>query len=376
MLVLLLVRLGHHIWASSGPSMCGSWLLDYVSEMPKQLKMPEDLVRTEPDPMSDRDLLVALRDPASAATQSLAEHLRTDEACCISPLRELLPGLSLVEAPNFTIRLSERAANPLLRAGAGSLRSLAPRTPDELRQIPLVGAKVAREILAVTLSEWAAAYLREDEEDQRVDLPQHVDVSDPLSSHEYQRRLSETLDEIEGATGFEAFRHRRLDLDASPTQSEVADAVGLKPGQVAHYEKAIDGKLARQMQDEDSPLFVAVAALKDRIGALARLPDLERTFAVVDPFERAMPKDAPQRRALLLLLAGLRVTDDWIVDVEIEEIVDALLKGLTEPGPASLDVIDRQLGRLGVRQDLRLPWVVGRSGYRVVEQKLVRVGGD
>lgn len=344
--------------------------------MPKQLKMPEDLVRAEPDPTSDRDLLVSLRDPASAATQSLAEHLRTDEACRSSPLRELLPGLSLVDAPNLTIRLSERAANPLLRVGAGSVRSLARRTPDELRQVPLIGAKVAREILAVTLSEWAAAYLREDEDDQRPASPRPVDASDPPSPHEYQRRLSEIFEEIEGATGFEAFRHRKLDLEASPTQSEVADALALKPEQVAHYEKAIGKKLARQMRDEDSPLFIAVTALKDGIGALARLPDLEGALVAVDPFERAMPKDAPQRRALLLLLAGLRVTNDWIVDVEIAEIVDALLKGLTEAGPASLDVIDRQLDRLGVRQDLRLPWVVAHSSYRVADQKLVRVDGD
>lgn len=342
--------------------------------MAKQLKMPEDLVRVEPDPRSDRDLLAALRDPASGATQSLAEYLRTDEACRSSPLRELLPGLLLVDAPNFTIRLSERAVNPLLRVGVGSVRSLARTTPDELGQVPLIGTKVAREILAVTLSEWAAAYLREDDEDQQAISPQHVDASDPPSVHEYQRHLSEIFDEIEGATGFEALRRRKLDPDASSTQSEVADALGLQPGQVAHYEKTIGEKLARQMRDENSPLLIAATALKDWVGALARSSDLERTFAAVDPFERAMPKDAPQRRALLLLLAGLRVTEDWIVDVEIEEIVDALLKGLTESGPASLDVIDRQLGRLGVRQDLRLPWVVGRAGYRVAEQRLFRVG--
>jgi Bacterial RNA polymerase, alpha chain C terminal domain len=334
--------------------------------------MPESLVRTEPDPTGDRVLLLALRDPAGAAARGLAEYLRAEEACRNSPLRELLPGLLLIDAPNFTIQLSERAVNPLLRVGAGSLRALAPMTPDELRQVPRLGTKTVSEILAAVLSEWATAYLGGDEDDQPVDLQHPAAAPDALDV----RRLLDAFDEIEGATGFEAFRRRKLDPDESLSQSEIAAALGLKPVQLPHYEKAISEKLERQMRDADSSLSTAVAALKDGVGVLARRVDLDRTLAVIDPFERAISKDAPQRLALLLLLAGLRVTDDWVIDVEIEEIMDALLGGLTESGPASLDVIDRLLGRLGVRSDLRLPWVVSRLGYRVMEQSLRRVDDD
>jgi hypothetical protein len=344
--------------------------------MPGQLKKPESLVRAVPDSERDREALRELRDSGSPQAMELAERLLSDEAWRCSLLGELLPGLPLIDAPNFSIRLSIRAANPVLKADLATLRALATRAPVDLLGLPGLGKRTAEELLATVVSEWAAAYLGEDEKNQEASPQQPADASEALDPREHQRRLSDAFDEIEETTGFEAYRRRKLDPGESPSQSEVAAALGLKPEQVPHYERAISRKLARQMRDEDSGLSVAVAALKEGIGALARPHDLERTLATIDPVKRAMPKDAPQRRALLLLLAGLRVTDEWITDVEIEEIVDALLKGLTESGPASLDVIDRQLGRLGVRQDLRLPWVIEHPAYRVVEKKLVRVGDD
>lgn len=331
------------------------------------------LVRTVPDPEGDRETLRELRDSGGAAAKELAERLLDSEAWRNLPLGQLLPGLALIEAPNFSIRLSVRAANPLLRADLATLRALATWAPASLLGLPGIGKGLAEEVLAIVVSEWAAAYLGEDERDHQ-DRPQPADASDALHLRERQRRLADVFDEIEGTTGFEAFRRRKLDPGESPSQSEVAAALGLRPEQVPHYERAIREKLARLMRDESSQMSAAIAALKEGVGVLARPADLDRTLAVIDPFQRAMSKDAPQRRALFLLLAGLRVTDDWIVDTEIEEIVDALLRGLTESGPASLDVIDRQLDRLGVRQDLRLPWVVAHPDYRVAEQKLVRVG--
>ena len=81
----------------------------------------------------------------------------------------------------------------------------------------------------------------------------------------------------------------------------------------------------------------------------------------------------PHRRALLFQLAGFRVSAEWVVDVEIDDIVNALLRGLTESGSADLDVLDRQLARLRVPEDLRLAWIVEQSGYHVVDGELVRI---
>jgi len=317
--------------------------------------------------------LLELRDSDSPAAQGFAERLLSDEVWRSSLLGELLPGLPLIDAPNFSIRLSVRAANPILKADLAGLRDLATKAPVDLLALPGIGEETAREVLATAVSEWAAAYLGGDKGDQEASPQQPAKA---LGRREHQRRLSDAFDEIERATGFEVFRRRKLDPGESPSQSEVAAALGLKPEQVPHYERAIGKKLTRQMGDKDSRLSVAVAALKDGIGVLARPQDLESTLAAIDPLERAMSKDAPQRRALLLLLAGYRMTDDWVIDVEIAEIVDGLLKGLTETGPADLDAVDRLLARLGVQKDLRLSWVVAQPDYRIVEQKLVRVGGD
>jgi hypothetical protein len=348
--------------------------LDYVPEMPGQLKKPESLVRAAPDPEGDKETLLELRNAGSPQAKVLAERLLSDEVWRGLPLGELLPGLPLVDAPNFSIRLSVRAANAILKADLATLRAMATRAPVDLLALPSLGQKTVEEILATVVSEWAAAYLGEDEKSQGGHSQQPADDAPYVFDPQAQQRLADALDEIEGATGFEAFRRRNLEPGERPSQSEVAAALGLKPEQVPHYERTLREKLERLMRDEDSQLSGAVAALKNGVGVFARPSDLERTLAAIDPLERAMPEDAPQRRSLLLLLAGLRVTDDWIIDAEIEEIVDALLKGLTESGPVSLDVLDHQLGRLGVRQDLRLPWVVARSGYRVAEQKLARTG--
>lgn len=343
--------------------------------MPDRLNELESLVRAAPDPESDREALLELQDSGSPQAHVLAERLLNDETWRSSQLGKLLPGLSLIDAPNFLIRLSERAVNPILRADLATLRALAMKTPAELLALRGIGKGFAREVLTIAMSEWAAAYLGEAGKEQGRPRPPADDAA-PFDPREHQRRLSDAFDEIEKAVGFEAFRCRKLDPGEVPSQSEVAAALGLKPEQVPHYERAISNKLAQRMRDEGSPLSVAVATLKDGIGALGRPHDLERTLAEVDPLERAMPKGAPQRRSLLLLLANLRETHDWIIDVEIEEIVLGLFKGLTEAVPADLDVVDRLLARLGIKKDLRIPWVVAQPGYRITEQKLMRIDGD
>lgn len=341
--------------------------------MPEEL---EKLIGAAPDPGRDREALVELRDSGSPEVQKLAEHLLSDEEWCSSRLGQLLPGLSLIEAPNFLIRLNERAVNPILKAELGTLRALATKTPMEILDLPGIGKGLAEEILAITVSEWTTAYLGDEDRGSRASASQSADASEAPDPRERQRRLSDTFEKIEALAGFDAFRCRKLDPGKTPSQSEAAAALGLKPEQVARYEKVIAQKLAQRMQDEDTRLAEAVSVLKDAIGVLARPQDLESALETVDPLKRAMPKDAPQRRALLLLLAGLRESDGWVVDVDIEEIVDALLKGLTESGPADLDVLDRQLDRLGMRADLRLPWTASRPGYRMIRGQLVRSDGS
>lgn len=341
--------------------------------MPTSLEKLECLVCAVPDPSADRDALLELRDSTSAVAQGFAERLHTEGEWRSFPLRELLPGLSLITAPNFSIRLSVRAANPILRVGAGTLKALAGMTPAAILSLPHIGKKTAEEILAAAVSEWAAAYLDQGEED-RVQPPLGEGVAPPIQNVERrQHDLADAFARIEQAVGFEAFRRRQLDSASSPTQSEVGIDLRISSERVAHYERTIREMLSKQMRSKQSPLSIAALDLQDRLGALARPQDLKEALAAIDPAKRTMPESMPHRRALLLWLAGFRLSADWVVDIEIEGIVDALLRGLTECGPTDLDVIERQLARLGVREDLRLPWIVSQPGLRVVGQELTRV---
>ena len=336
------------------------------------LEKLERLIGVVPNPAVDRDALLALRDPANVLARDLAARLHTNAEWSSAPLRDLLPGLSLIAAPNFLIRLSLRAANPLLRVDVGSLKALAPRTPDDILLVPRIGTGTGEEILAVVLSEWAMAYL--DEGPARVE-PRSSGEDAPKVKSE-PRELAKALAGIEGVVAFEAYRRRQLDPGVSPTQSEVAADLGIPPERVAHYEKTIRGMLEKQMRKKQSALSSAAAYLQERLGPLARPQELDGALVELDPADRALPDDMPHRRTLLLSLAGLRSSAQWVVDVEIEGIVDALLRGLTESGPVDLDVIDRQLARLGVRKELRLPWIVIQSGFQVANGRLARIDGE
>jgi len=337
------------------------------------LEKLEQLIGAVPNPVVDRDALLALRDPANPVTRALAARLHTNAEWSSLPLRDLLPGLSLIAAPNFLIRLSLRAANPLLRVDLGSLKVLAARTPDEILLAPHIGTETIEEILAVALSEWAMAYLDEDESTPVESQSSGEDARDVMPD---PRDLAEALAQIERAVAFEAYRRRQLDPGANPTQSEVASDLGIPPERVAHYEKTIRVMLEKQMRKKQSALLAATVYLRERLGALARPQELNRALGELDPADTAFPEDMPHRRMLLLSLAGFHSGAEWVVDVEIAGIVDALLKGLTESGPVDLDVIDRQLARLGFREGLRLPWIVSRPGFEVANGRLVRIDGS
>jgi hypothetical protein len=74
-------------------------------------------------------------------------------------LRELLPGLDLLESASFSDLFSTRACNCLARDGKSTWTSLASMTPLSFHWLPDVGAKTVEEILMVTINEWASSYL-------------------------------------------------------------------------------------------------------------------------------------------------------------------------------------------------------------------------
>ncbi len=255
----------------------------------------------------------------------------------------------------------------------GSLKAVAAITPDTIFQVPRIGTETGEEILAVTLSEWAMAYL---DEGGPTRVEPRSSGGEAAKLKPTPHALAKVFARIERATAFEAYRRRQLDPCPIPTQSEVAVDLGIPSERVAHYERTIRGMLEKQMRDKESPFSAVADYLRDRLGPLSRPHDLSDAIATIDPAERTMPESMPHRRALLLQLAGFRVSAEWVVDVEIEGIIEALLRGLTESGPAELDALARQLARLGVREELRFSWIVGQPGFRVVDGDLVRIDND
>jgi Bacterial RNA polymerase, alpha chain C terminal domain len=340
--------------------------------LPASLDNFERLICHAPDPVADEEALLELADPSDAAAKRLGEILRTKDEWAVLPLRELLPGLSLVDDPHFSARLSVRAANAILRARVGSLRDLAAMTPKAIFELPQIGGKVADEILAVVVGLWAMAYA--DSGKDRPRLSTRMAAAQPIQAPVRLDDLTDALVRIEESAGFEAFRRRQLNPGAQPTQAKVALELEIPPERVAHYERVIREKLAKQVRNEQSPVPIAIAQLRSELGVLARRPDLEQALATIDPTRIAVPDDKPHRVELILQLAGYRISAEWVVDIEVEDIINTLVKGATERGAADLKILDRQLARLGVREELRLPWLVSQPGFLVADQRLVRTG--
>jgi hypothetical protein len=342
--------------------------------LPASLDKLESLICHVPDPVADEEILLALGDPNHPSAKRLGESLRTKDKWAGLPLRELLPGLSLVDDPHFSVRLSVRAANAILRAHAGSLKDLAAMTPEAIFGLPQIGGKVADEIFAVAIGLWATAYA--DSGKDRPRLSTRMVAAQPIQEPGRLGDLTDALVRIEESAGFEAFRRRQLNSGAQPTQAKVAHELEIPPERVAHYERVIREKLAKQVRNEQSPVPIAIAQLRNELGVLARRPDLEHALETIDPAGIAIPDDKPYRVDLILQLAGYRLLPEWVVDVEIEGIINVLARGATEYGGADLKVLDGQLARLGVREDLRLPWLVSQPGFRVADQHLERITGS
>lgn len=282
-----------------------------------------------------------------------------------------MPGLGLVEATDFSVRLSVRAANCLGRAECITLSTLAALTPEKILDLPSVGTNVAEEIFSVAASEWAASYLTATERALR-DRSAGVASDDRGSINVAARDLADALAEVEAIGGFIAFRRRRLDID-NPTQSKVAMELGVSGSRVSRLERAVHSKLSRKLRDNDWAITKAVSSLRERLGSLALLNDLDDILAAIDPAGAVLSDDLPHRRVLLLDLAGYQVSGQWVLGPEIESLTQAILSDLTKEGQVDIESARQSLVRLGIKEVIQLPWIINQPDFRVVDGKLLRV---
>ncbi len=331
------------------------------------------LIGRAPDPLADDESLSVLRDPGEADAQWLIGRLHTDSELRYSPLRELMPGVGLVESPHFSIRLSVRAANCLARADASTLTALAGLTPAEILALPDVGLKTGEEILLAVADEWATSYQAAGDDKTAGEEGTNGRTPQP-NSHKRGDSVIELADafgELERAGGFHAYRRRQLDPD-HPSQSKVAEELDVSGSRISQNERAIRALLSKRIRDDAWPISSAVAEMREQLGSVALPRELEDVLEVLDPTGAVLSADLSQRRVLLLQLGGYRISGEWVLGPDIELLTMAVLTGLTASGRADLDFVGRHLARLGIRKVLQIPWIISQPGFQVVDGELLR----
>jgi Bacterial RNA polymerase, alpha chain C terminal domain len=331
----------------------------------------EDMVGRSPNPDVDRPLLLKLCDPKDPSSSELVRHLHTRAEWRRLPLRELLPGLDLVDSPSFTDRLGVRAANCIGQAKARTLTWLASLTPDAICHRPNVGKKTLEEILGAVVAEWASAYLWQAQSGSSAG----GSTKEPqwANKRPRDRSLSSAFADLERAPGFTVFKQRQLESEEGPTLKEAAAKLGISGSRVGQKEAAIRALLSRRMRDSEWPIRLAAERLQRCLGSVAHRAELIDALAEVDGDEGALFDALPHRSALLLWLSGYRVAGEWVLGPDIEDLTTTVLRALTERGLASVDQVGQHLSRLGVREELQLPWILSQYGFRILDGELMRI---
>jgi hypothetical protein len=325
-----------------------------------------DLIGRAPDPAGDAPTLQTLLDPADSALQRFSERLCHDH-WREQPLRELLPGLDLVDASAFSDHLDVRAANALGRVDLRGLSEVAGMTPAQIADLPRIGTRTTQLILTATIREWAAAYLEMKDGTASADRP--------IGGERPSKRLglgglATAFERLEGMAAFDTFRQRRLD-DHPPSVRTLAARLSVSTQLIYEREARIERVLASGMRDDDWPIRIAVEEMRTWLGSVARPQDLDDAQAAIGIDSRALPSHLPHRLSLLLRLGGYRVTREWILDRDIEALTGAVLAVALSNYSGDLDAVGRRLSLLGVREELQLPWLASRHGFKIVDGRLV-----
>jgi hypothetical protein len=323
-----------------------------------------DLIGRTPDPVDDASSLRSLLDPDEAAIRRFCEGLCQGERR-EWPLREQLPGLDLVESPTFSDHLDVRAANALGRVGSLRLSNLATTSPARLIDVPGIGAGTIQLILAAITREWAAAYLRAGDGAEGTD--RGANGEGPLKPASSEG-LVDAFEKLEGLAAFETFRQRQLD-DDPPSVRDLAMRLGVSTQLIYEKEARIERVLASRMREDDWPIRIAVEEMRERLGSVASLRDLDEAREAID--SRALPSHLPHRVPLLLKLGSYQVKGEWVLDHDIEALTGAVLAAALGNSSDDVDAVARHLSRLGIREELQLPWLTSRHGFKIVDGRLI-----
>jgi hypothetical protein len=336
----------------------------------------EELIGRAPDAVADRRALTELREAASPAFRKLVRDIYTREDWRCSLLGALLPGLALVLSPRLVDLLGVRAFNTLTRAELTDWSALAACSPVSLAALPGVGPETVEEVTAVAVREWAAAYLHAGEGASRPGPPGSR-RDEPARGHAVEpngpSELALAFEELEKMPSFDVLKRRQLDPGKAPSLAALAAERGLSKERIRQMQATIRGLLESQTRDDFRPIRVAAEAIRDRLGAVARTGELDAVFAAFDPAGIALPAVLPHRRVLLLQLADYRASGQWTLGPDIESLTRVVLETLADSESTDLGTVGRHLSRLGVREELQLPWIVHQWGFRIVDGRVLRL---
>jgi hypothetical protein len=328
------------------------------------------LLGRSPDPEIDISKLRLLAaDPQGGEVAEFCRSIRSSDLQRVTPLRELLHGLELVEPTSFWDLLDSRAVNLFWRSGLDTWAALCRTSICTIEGLRGAGPRVVEATISGMARDWADAYLRRWGISGATASPPRVQTL-PAEHLAPLTDLRGAFERLEAQPGFQVFQVRFAATKA-PTLRELAASSGRSAQAVATGGSRVHRGLLRQMRNPDSPITSAVRYVEARAGSLATPPEMDSVFTDLHRESGSLPRTKAHRRGLLLWLGDYLVTEGWVLSRDLEIITKALLDALVADSSADVDRVADCLGKLGVREHLQLPWLATQRGYRILDGKLV-----
>ncbi len=202
----------------------------------------------------------------------------------------------------------------------------------------------------------------------------------PLPGKYGRYDLAQAFADLEANVGprsWEVFVQRQLAAETRPTLESLGQQLGVTRERIRQLESQAQRTVSQMTADpKQSVLRRAAERLHNQLGEVARASDLQSALTVIDPSGHAL-EGHPERTRLLLSLAGPYThAVEWILKVNIAQLVRVKLREATSQHPLNLEDAVGILESLGVRRAVCSDWLEELPGFRTLAGWLVRWEGS